>query len=385
MSAGKNKIISLGLTAAILAGGGFLIYHVDKTIKQSAVFAESKLGSLPKQTQTKDKPEFKQIIRDTQKKVVLIEVENEEGSGIGSGFLYNDKGDIITNAHVVKGATKIKVKTSDTSVYAGKVIGMSTENDVAVVRVAALADKEPLKINADKKAEIGDQVIAFGNPHGLENTVTNGIISGVNRDFTIEETKYRGVYQISAPIAPGNSGGPLVLQSSGEAIGINSAGGSDGNIGFSIPLSQVMTMVEGWSKHPDEQLAAESVSGGDGQLAEQYTKASFKDEATYLVQNFYDSLNTGDYVGAYALLGSSMKNNLSYEKFRSGYLNTVHVEVQGITVSSSTPSTAEVVAVIEAQESDNGDQHLAMYKVTYTIGLENNSLRILKGKGETVQ
>lgn len=292
MSVTVNKMISIGLTIAIIGGGGFLIYRVDKTIKNSNVYAQSTLGSIPNQSQEKDKPEFKQIIRDTQKKVVLIEVENEEESGLGSGFLYNDKGDIITNAHVVEGAKKIRIKTSDTSIYLGKVIGMSIEKDVAVIRVKALAGKEPLKINIDKKAEIGDPVIAFGNPHGLENTVTNGIISGIDRDLTIGETKYRGVYQTSAPIAPGNSGGPLVLQSTGEVIGINSAGGKDGNIGFSIPLSQVMTMVQGWSMHPNEKLASESSSEGEGKLSQRYTKDSLAQDARYLVQYFYDSVNS---------------------------------------------------------------------------------------------
>ncbi|WP_276916789.1 S1C family serine protease [Aneurinibacillus aneurinilyticus] len=385
MSVTVNKMISIGLTIAIIGGGGFLIYRVDKTIKNSNVYAQSTLGSIPNQSQEKDKPEFKQIIRDTQKKVVLIEVENEEESGLGSGFLYNDKGDIITNAHVVEGAKKIRIKTSDTSIYPGKVIGMSIEKDVAVIRVKALAGKEPLKINIDKKAEIGDPVIAFGNPHGLENTVTNGIISGIDRDLTIGETKYRGVYQTSVPIAPGNSGGPLVLQSTGEAIGINSAGGKDGNIGFSIPLSQVMTMVQGWSMHPNEKLASESSSEGEGKLSQRYTKDSLAQDARYLVQYFYDSVNSRDYVNAYAVLGSSMKNGLSYEKFRSGYLNTMNVEVKEISVHSSTSSKAEIIAIIEARESNNGEQHVTMYKVTYMIGLENDSLRILKGKGETMK
>lgn len=80
-----------------------------------------------------------------------------------------------------------------------------------------------------------------------------------------------------------------------------------------------------------------------------------------------------------------MKNGLSYEKFRSGYLNTMNVEVKEISVHSSTSSKAEIIAIIEARESNNGEQHVTMYKVTYMIGLENDSLRILKGKGETMK
>ena len=201
-----------------------------------------------------------------------------EGKAIGSGFIYNDQGDIVTNAHVVENATGIKVKASDGSLCSGKLIGINPAKDIALIRAEGLAGREPLSVDADAKIDIGDEVIAFGSPLGLDNTVTTGIISGLDRDFKIDDTNYKGLYQISAPITHGNSGGPLVLKTNGKVIGINSAGRDEGNIGFSIPIGQVLGMLENWSLHPDTALA-ESMSGtgGAGDLdAEDYTKESFQ-------------------------------------------------------------------------------------------------------------
>jgi serine protease Do len=379
-----QKIASIIVTFFILITGSVAIYFVDKKLRNPVVKAQSQLGQAAETKATGDKKELKQIIHENQKKVVSIEVEFPDGKGQGSGFLYNDKGDIITNAHVVSGGKNIRVKMYDTSIYTGTVIGMSTEKDVAVVRVSALAGKEPMKIAREKKAEIGDPVIAFGSPHGLENTVTTGIISGVDRYFTIEDTKYTGVYQISAPIAHGNSGGPLVLQNTGEAIGINSAGGTEGNIGFSIPLYQVMPMIEGWSRNPDEKLASGLSSSSEEHLTD-YTEEALEEDAQYLVQYFYNSLNSGDYVTAYALLGSDWQSSLSYEKFREGYLHTLNVRVQDTTVRSGASSTAQVTAMIEAEENVGGENRLSLYKTTYTVGLENGVLKLLKGKAEKVE
>ena len=150
--------------------------------------------------------ELKDIIHDVQKVVVMIELD--DGS-LGSGFLYNNKGDVITNAHVVNGAKTVKVKTADAREFEGTVIGLSKDVDVAVVRVPGLVKEKPLDISK-VKAELGDEILALGSPLGLQNTVTTGIISGVGRSFEIPPFQYTDAYQISAPIAPGNSGGPLI-------------------------------------------------------------------------------------------------------------------------------------------------------------------------------
>ncbi|WCK56400.1 trypsin-like peptidase domain-containing protein [Aneurinibacillus sp. Ricciae_BoGa-3] len=374
-----HKVLSIASSFIILSAGGFAFYYTNLHVTNPAVEAKSTLGQPPKATSNKNALDLKQIINLNQKKVVSIQVEMPDGVGQGSGFIYNNIGDVITNAHVVANASTIRVKTSDTSVYSGKVIGMSTDKDVALIRISALAGKEPMMISNTKNTELGDPVIAFGSPHGLDNTVTTGIISGLNRDFTIGDTKYTNVYQISAPIAPGNSGGPLVSQSTGEVIGINSAGGNDGNIGFSIPLSQVISMIQGWSDHPDDQLSAKSTSTSDQQLSDTYTADSLSQDATYLIQYFYENLNSGDYVTAYSLLGSDWRNKQSYETFRQGYIETKNVTLNHVSVLSSTPSSAEIEGIIEAQESNGTDGKLSSYKLLYTVAMENGKLKIIKG------
>lgn len=190
--------------------------------------------------------DLKSVISENQQRVVLIVADGYEGEMFGSGFLYNERGDIVTNAHVVEGADTVTVKMADSTYYEGTVIGIGGETDIALVRVPELAGTKPMKIKR-AKAEVGDEVIAFGSPLGLENTVTTGIISGVDRDFDLDPYMYEDAYQISAPIAPGNSGGPLVSKETGEVIGINSAGADQGSIGFSIPIVDVKPMLDSWA------------------------------------------------------------------------------------------------------------------------------------------
>ncbi|MFC5470665.1 S1C family serine protease [Cohnella suwonensis] len=377
-----KTMISAAISVCILAGGAFAAYQLNDRWNAPVVQADSKL-SVPgdasdKSNETKD---LKELIRESQKRVVSIQATYSDGTGIGSGFLYNDKGDIVTNAHVVNGAVNVMVKSSDTSLYSGKVIGMNEEKDVAVVRVDALAGQEPLAYDKVTKAEVGDEVMAFGSPLGLENTVTTGIISGVDRDFDLEQTKYRGVYQISAPITHGNSGGPLVMKSTGKVIGINSAGEEIGTIGYAIPYHQVAAMIEDWSAHPDEELAAGSTSEEAGSV-EGYTKDLMTENAMYLVNYFYESLNGLDYVTAYSLLGSDWQSRTSYDKFREGYLNTLSVTVESIAVNSATSESAEVSVLIEAWENKDGERVISTYSSNYFVKPENGTLKIISGKGK---
>lgn len=375
--------IAFVISGLILASGGFAAYELNDRWSASVVHAESQLGSPDIAVKEDGKPNLKEMIRESQKHVVSIEVALEDGTSLGSGFLYNDKGDVVTNAHVVTGALSVRVKTSDMSIHPGKVIGIDEEKDIAVVRVEALVGKEPMAVDKETKIEIGDQVMAFGSPLGLDNTVTTGIISGVDRDMDIDSTKYRGVYQISAPITHGNSGGPLVLESNGKVIGINSAGNDQGSIGFSIPYRQIAGMIEDWSLNPDEELAKQSSSlGADAVFTTGYTKETFAADAQYIVQYFYESLSSGDYVSAYSVLGSDWQTKTTYEKFREGYLNTESVTVTSSSVLSGTEKEAQISATIEAWENRDEGTVLSKYSLTYKVKLENDMVKIISGKGK---
>ncbi|QOS76950.1 trypsin-like peptidase domain-containing protein [Paenibacillus sp. JNUCC31] len=376
-----STIISSAIIIGAGAGGVFWIHQHSVDQLQDgprlAVVAAKETENAAKTTASKkpEKKTRKQIIEESQKKVVTI----ESSSGLGSGFLYNDQGDIVTNAHVVEGSKEVIVRTLSHEEYKGTVIGMGEETDVAIVRVPDLKKVKPLSI-AKSKAEIGDEILALGSPLGLENTVTTGIISGVGRSFEIAPYMYSNLYQISAPITHGNSGGPLISAETGEVLGINSAVvEQEGGIGFSIPMTSVLKQVQAWSKNPSStttiQTAGNTHSGS--------TSASV--EAETLVTDFYMSLNLNDYVTAYALLGSEWQSGTTYAKFREGYINTSYVTIGEMASTTNENKEMEVVAVITADERRDGEYVTTKYKVTYQIGSENGQLKILHGQGKKIK
>jgi putative serine protease PepD len=169
-------------------------------------------------------------------------------SAEGTGFVYDEKGNIVTNEHVVDGATSISVKFPDGSTYKGTVVGADTSSDLAVIHVDAPASKlTALQLADSSTVAVGDGVVAIGNPFGLDNTVTTGIVSALDREISApDETPIEGAIQTDAAINHGNSGGPL-FNLAGKVIGINSqiqsdSGGNDG-VGFAIASNTVKSVV----------------------------------------------------------------------------------------------------------------------------------------------
>jgi S1-C subfamily serine protease len=170
--------------------------------------------------------------------------QEQRGQATGSGFVIDEQGHVLTNAHVVEGATKIEVAFGDNNSVDARLLGSDASTDVALLKVKA-SEKvlKPLSLGDSSKLEVGDAVVAIGNPFGLDRTVTTGIVSALQRKleapngFTIDN-----VIQTDAAINPGNSGGPL-LDSLGRVIGINSqiatggAGGGSIGIGFAVPIN----------------------------------------------------------------------------------------------------------------------------------------------------
>lgn len=374
-------IISGALTILVWVGGVYLFFNIKADMPKQLIASSNLIKETEDNNGSQIQPELKdlkEVIHDTQKLVVKIELE--DGS-LGSGFLYNNKGDIITNAHVVANAKNVKVNTTDSKEFTGEVIGISNDIDIAIVRVEGLKEVAPLSIARTRKAEIGDEVLALGSPLGFQNTVTTGIISGLDRDLNIDNFEYEDVYQISAPIAPGNSGGPLVDRKTGEVLGINSAASNQGTIGFSIPIVDILPLIEGWSETPMTSLPNVTFeneqpiyNGGD----------TIEDNALYVVNYFYEALNLGDYVTAYSLLGSSWQSTTSYPDFRKGYLDTSFILVEEISTTTE-GETATVIANIAAEERDSGSNTTKKFKVTYELGYENDQLKILSGNGEQIK
>ena len=171
----------------------------------------------------------------------------QEGSG--SGSVIDDQGHILTNYHVVQGADQLEVQM-DNDKYPARVIGTDRNNDLAVIQVEAPRNKlTVVKLGASKGLQIGQKVLAIGNPFGLQRTLTTGVISGLERPLRDSAAKrtIQGAIQTDASINPGNSGGPL-LNARGELIGINTAiyspnGGGSVGIGFAVPVDTAKKII----------------------------------------------------------------------------------------------------------------------------------------------
>ena len=199
--------------------------------------------------------------------------EPEGGGGgvaTGSGFLIDTEGHIVTNNHVVEGSTKVTVKLgSENATHPAEVVGADPASDVALLKVDLPADQlHPLGLGDSSKVQVGDPVVAIGNPFGLDRTVTSGIVSALQRQIQAPNGfSINHVIQTDAAINPGNSGGPLI-DSSGSVIGINSqiqtGGGGNGNvgIGFAVPINTAREVVKQIETNGKVEHAYIGITGG---------------------------------------------------------------------------------------------------------------------------
>lgn len=199
--------------------------------------------------------------------------------GTGSGFIWDDQGHIVTNFHVIQHGDRVDVTLSDNTVWPGHIVGVTEDKDLAVIKVDAPRDKlKPIPVGISNNLQVGQKVFAIGNPFGLDQTLTTGVISGLNREIrSVSNRPIYDVVQTDAAINPGNSGGPL-LDSAGLLIGVNTAiyspSGAYAGIGFAVPVDTVNRLVPqliangrvtkpglGISILPDEVAARNRVQG----------------------------------------------------------------------------------------------------------------------------
>jgi S1-C subfamily serine protease len=172
------------------------------------------------------------------------------GTATGSGFVIDEEGHVLTNSHVVAGASQILVTLGDSdTAYSAEVVGTDPATDLALLRADAPEGQlHPLPLGNSARVEVGDPVVAIGNPFGLDRTVTSGIVSALQRQIEAPNGfSISNVIQTDAPINPGNSGGPLI-DSAGEVIGVNSqietaGGGGNVGIGFAVPINTAREVV----------------------------------------------------------------------------------------------------------------------------------------------
>ena len=261
MSSRKKKTLSVSAAlvavAAIGAGGGAATYAALSPGDGTTVVRQVTVAGSEPAASSSEPLSVSEIYDRSYKSVVEISVSSTSSDGplgepqtqsaLGSGFVYDDQGHIVTNAHVVDGAQSVSVRFWDGSTHDATVVGTDPSTDLAVIKVDAPSSLlAPLALGDSDAVTVGEPVVAIGSPFGLEETVTSGIVSALHRQmsspngFTIDDA-----IQTDAAINHGNSGGPL-LDSQGKVIGVNSqieseSGGSDG-VGFAIPASTVQSI-----------------------------------------------------------------------------------------------------------------------------------------------
>jgi putative serine protease PepD len=234
--------------AAIGAGAGVAVYAAVGTSGPTKTVVREVTVPSAKPAINESGLSVAQIYQDTYRGVVEITVSVQGGQAQGSGFVYDSKGDIVTNDHVVDGASSISVAFPDGSTYSATPVGSDASTDLAVIKIDAPASKlHALTLGDSSQLSVGDPVVAIGSPFGLEETVTSGIVSALHRQMTSPNGfAIADSIQTDAAINHGNSGGPL-LDPDGHVIGVNTqiksdSGGNEG-VGFAVPSDTVRTVV----------------------------------------------------------------------------------------------------------------------------------------------
>jgi S1-C subfamily serine protease len=257
-SGGSTTTVAAPLTAPVDAksedGSGNVVNQIYKADGEGVVFIESQLEAT--------ESEFFNPFGEP-------EAEGG-GTATGSGFVIDGEGHILTNNHVIEGAEKVTVKLGKSEKsHPAEVVGTDPGTDIALLKVDAPAKElHPLTLGRSQEVEVGDPVVAIGNPFGLDRTVTSGIVSALQRQIQAPNGfSINHVIQTDAAINPGNSGGPLI-DAEGQVIGINSqiatGGGGNGNvgIGFAIPIDTIRAEIEQLKTKGEVEHAFLGISGG---------------------------------------------------------------------------------------------------------------------------
>ncbi len=280
---------------------------------------------------------------------------------LGTGFVIDKEGHILTNNHVVEKTDEIKVRFGEGNEYEAKIIGRDPKTDLALIKIDADIPLEPLPLGDSESLEVGDWVIAIGNPFGLASTVTAGIVSAKYRQ--LGAGAYDNFIQTDASINPGNSGGPL-LNTSGEVVGINSAiytrsGGSIG-IGFAIPVNMAKDLlpglkegkvVRGWLGVLIQEITADlkeklKLKGLEGALVADVTRGGPADKADIkrgdVIVTFDGSeikeMKDLPYIVAQTPVGKTVK----VEVIRKGEKESLQVTIGKLDEEQVTPVVTEV-------------------------------------------
>jgi S1-C subfamily serine protease len=261
---GIAAVFSLGLVLGqLIPGGAGGVFHADTTQDPSGadpgmvLVSERVIEPLPEGLSEEERRGI-EVFRRASSSVVYITTEALRRDlffdvmripqGSGTGFFWDHDGHIVTNFHVIEGANRFSVTLADRSDWDAELVGVAPEKDLAVLKIDAPASRLiPLTPGHSESLQVGQKVLAVGNPFGLDQTLTVGVVSALGRELRSPAGRtIRDVIQTDAAINPGNSGGPL-LDSSGRLIGVNTAifspSGASAGIGFAIPVDTVRRLV----------------------------------------------------------------------------------------------------------------------------------------------
>jgi S1-C subfamily serine protease len=249
------------LSVALLAVTGVIGWHTWRTATDTGRDVQAKPREVtPRADLTELEKTNIRIYKDARPAVVHITAVQfvsggvrlnvqEVPKGTGSGFVWDKDGHVVTNFHVIRNAEGARVTLADGSSYRARTVGTAPDKDLAVLKIDAPSSAlQPIPVGSSDDLQVGQLSYAIGNPFGLDQTLTTGVVSALNREInsTVEGRTIQGVIQTDAAINPGNSGGPL-LDSSGRLIGVNTAiyspSGSSAGIGFAIPVDEVNRVV----------------------------------------------------------------------------------------------------------------------------------------------
>jgi len=289
---------------------------------------------------------------------------------LGSGFVLDKEGHIVTNYHVVQGASKIQVGFSNNASYNAKVVGSDPSTDLAVLKVTAPARAlTPLPLGNSDRVQVGDEVVAIGNPFGLDRTATAGIVSAIQRRITAPNGfSIDHALQTDAPINHGNSGGPLI-DSAGSVIGVNSQietgtdSSSDGNvgIGFAIPSNTVKDTVAQILK--------------SGKVEHAYLGVSLQDLSASVAGVFHlpvtsgimvESVQSGTAAARAGIKGGTTPTTVAGESYRMG--GDIIVGVDGKTVRT-TEALRDVVSAHKPGDRISLELYRGSKKLTVKVTL----------------
>lgn len=269
-------------------------------------------------------------------------------SGTGTGFVWDDRGNIVTNFHVIKDASRAEVTLAEGSTWEAKLVGYSREKDLAVLHIdAPRSQLQSIRLGTSSDLKVGQSVLAIGNPFGFDQTLTTGIVSALGREIeSTDGVPIRDVIQTDAAINPGNSGGPL-LDSAGRLIGVNTAivspSGGYAGVGFAIPVDTVNWVVPQLIAHGRVQrptmgveLASDHIarrSGIEGAVVTKVVEGSGADRAGIrpIYRDRRGRARVGDVIVAVneEPIRSSGELGLILESFKEGDTVTVTVKREG--------------------------------------------------------